>query len=105
LAVRSADTVIHRVADMEDGTVLQIDMWRVGPAQLGPFMVFATGPKRLNVTMRRKAQKMGLMLSQHGVFDEIGHRIDDNTEEDVFAKVGMDYMTLPERAKYGRRKV
>ena len=103
LACRSMDTILHRDVDLADGTVLRVDVWRVQPSYLGPFLVFATGPKRLNITMRGRAQKQGLMLSQYGVFDEVGKRIDENTEEDVFVKLGMEPMTVEQRGKYGVR--
>jgi DNA polymerase (family 10) len=86
--------------DAQDGTWCQVDVWLARPDAVGPMLVFATGPARLNVVMRAKAKAQGLKLNQHGVWRGV-ERIDDGTEEGVFAAVGMEWRTPEERqARY-----
>ena len=75
-----------------------VEGWLVRPEVVGPAMVFLTGPADLNVFMRRKALKMGMQLSQHGLVKRTRkERVDSNTEESVFEVLELPYLHPWER--------
>jgi DNA polymerase/3'-5' exonuclease PolX len=99
---RPREGLVQWSADVDclDDTWIQVDVWSARPGAVGPMLVFATGPGRLNIVMRAKAKGRGLLLNQHGAWRG-AERLDDGTEEGVFAAVGMEYRTPVERqARY-----
>ena len=76
----------------------QLDVWSCTREQTAPMCLFATGPGRLNIVMRTKAERAGLLLNQYGLWEGQA-RVDDNTERDIFDKVGMTYRTPAERER------
>ena len=80
-----------------DETELQVDVWRCLPSEIGPFMAFVTGPKEWNVVCRSRAMDSGWKLSQHGLVDMDGRRLDDNTESGIFRMLGLPDLTPEQR--------
>lgn len=62
----------------------------------GPALVYFTGSKDLQVTLRTEAKKRGLSLNQHGLFDG-ARRLPYNTEREVFEALGMEYLPPEKR--------
>lgn len=95
---RGGPAVANGVIHWDGGLTLPVDVWRAEGADLGGMLVFATGPGRLNIVMRTQAARKGLLLSQYGVFDKASkERLDDGTEEGVFAAVGWPFQTPEQR--------
>lgn len=55
-------------------------------------LLYFTGSKNFNVSMRMDAKKQGYILNQHGLFDQKGNRIPAFTEEEIMAELGMQYI-------------
>jgi len=83
---------------------LQVDLRVVPQAVFGAALHHFTGSKEHNVAMRRRAQKMGLRVSEWGVFPEpegvtpVGgaaaavESLAGSTEEDVFEVLGLQWI-------------
>jgi DNA polymerase (family 10) len=72
---------------------LQIDLRVVEPDAFGAALQYFTGSKDHNVRVREIASRKGLRVSEYGVFDEkTGRRLAGQTEEDVYAAVGLAWM-------------
>ncbi len=75
----------------QDG--LAIDLRVVAPESFGAALQYFTGSKAHNVRLREMAVRRGLKLSEYGVFDEAtGARVAGETEEDVYAAVGLPWI-------------
>jgi len=71
---------------------LQADL-RVLPAEsFGAALHYFTGSKTHNISLRTRAVKMGLKLSEYGVFDRKGRRLGGATEEEVFRAVKLPFI-------------
>jgi DNA polymerase (family 10) len=72
---------------------LHVDLRVVEPEAFGAALQYFTGSKEHNVRVREIAVRMGLRLSEYGVFDETtGVRVAGATEEDVYAAVGLSWI-------------
>jgi DNA polymerase (family X) len=75
----------------QDG--LQLDLRVVEPDAFGAALQYFTGSKEHNVKVREIASRRGLRISEYGVFDErSGRRVAGETEEDVYATVGLPWI-------------
>ena len=63
---------------------------------LGPALLYLTGSKWNNIRMRKKAQEKNWKLSQYGLFNQDGERIDENNEQSIYNLLEMEYLD-PER--------
>lgn len=70
---------------------LQVDLRVVAEASYGAALHYLTGSKAHNITIRRMAKKMGLKISEYGVFLAKA-RIAGDTEEAVYNAVGLPYI-------------
>jgi DNA polymerase (family X) len=70
---------------------LQVDVRVVAPESFGAALAYFTGSKAHNIAIRRLGQERGLKINEYGVFrgDE---RIAGETEESVYAAVGLPYI-------------
>jgi len=66
---------------------MHADFWACTPAARGAMLLFITGPKALNIEMRRFASVFGWLLNEKGLFDHEGKQLDNGTEEDIFKKL------------------
>jgi DNA polymerase (family 10) len=71
---------------------LQCDLRVVKRESFGAAMQYFTGSKEHNVAMRTIAVKKKLKVSEYGVFDEKDKNIASETEEDVYAAIGLRWM-------------
>jgi DNA polymerase (family 10) len=72
---------------------LQVDVRALAPANFGAAMQYFTGSKDHNVALRTRAVKMGLKLSEYGLFRVEGDvRVAGETEEGVYAGLGLPWI-------------
>lgn len=85
-------------------SVMRIDIRYVPYVSLPTAMLYFTGPYELNTAMRSTAKKRNMILNEYGLY-----KIDSNqnkipikikSEEDVFKRLGMDYLIPTEREKF-----
>lgn len=69
----------------------QIDLRVVEPETFGAALQYFTGSKDHNVALRALAQKMGLKISEYGVFKN-ERRIAGKTEFEVYQAIGLPYI-------------
>jgi DNA polymerase/3'-5' exonuclease PolX len=94
----------HGSIHLDDGSDLFVDVWCCAPDELGPHLVFASGPESLNQAMRAACKRAGKALSQRGVYDrESRERLDDGTERGVFEAAGWRWLEPHERQKWADR--
>ena len=71
---------------------IQSDLRVLPPESFGAALHYFTGSKAHNIALRTRAVKMGLKLSEYGVFDRRGHRLGGASEEEVFRAVGLPFI-------------
>jgi DNA polymerase (family 10) len=71
---------------------LQSDLRVLPPESFGAALHYFTGSKTHNIALRTRAVKMGVKLSEYGVFDRRGKRLGGATEEEVFRSVGLPFI-------------
>ncbi|MGN9758773.1 DNA polymerase/3'-5' exonuclease PolX [Streptomyces sp. SD31] len=72
---------------------LQVDLRVVPPDSWGAAMQYFTGSKAHNIRTRELAVHKKLKLSEYGLFDtETGKKIVSETEEDVYARLGLPWI-------------
>jgi DNA polymerase/3'-5' exonuclease PolX len=60
-------------------------------------LLWFTGSKGFNINMRAKAKQLGLVLNQHGLFDDRGDRIPAYTEREIMKELGMKWFPPEKR--------
>jgi DNA polymerase (family 10) len=70
---------------------IQVDLRVVPPESFGAALLYFTGSKAHNIAIRRLAQELGLKINEYGVFRG-RQRIAGETEESVYAAVGLPYI-------------
>ena len=92
----------------KNNPVRRIDILLIPYKSIYPAMLYFTGPYELNTEMRHQAKKRGMILNEYGLY-----KIDDNdnktlikinSEEDIFKKLGMKYLTPTERESFSSGK-
>jgi DNA polymerase (family X) len=81
---------------------MQVDVRVLPPDSFGAAMQYFTGSKTHNVSLRQRALKMGYTLSEYGLTglkDE--KRIAGAKEEDIYAKLGLDFIPPEMRENCG----
>ncbi len=72
---------------------LQVDVRTLPPDTFGAAMQYFTGSKDHNVAIRTRAVKMGLKLSEYGLFRvEDDRRVAGTTEEEVYGALGLPWI-------------
>jgi DNA polymerase (family 10) len=69
----------------------QVDLRVVEPAVFGAALQYFTGSKDHNIALRTMAQKMGLKISEYGVFKN-ERRIAGRTEKEVYQALGLPFI-------------
>lgn len=71
---------------------IQVDIVFTNPQEWAASLMYFTGPKGANIWNRVLAQKKGLKLSQHGLFDlKTGKRVPTPTEASIYAALDKTY--------------
>jgi DNA polymerase (family X) len=71
---------------------IQADLRVLPPESFGAALHYFTGSKAHNVALRTRAARMGVKLSEYGVFDRRQVRLGGATEEEVFRAVGLPFI-------------
>jgi DNA polymerase (family 10) len=72
---------------------LQVDCRAVAPEQFGAAWQYFTGSQNHNIRLRGMALRLGLTLNEYGVFrNDDGTRVAGETEEDVYAVLGLRWI-------------
>lgn len=79
---------------------LQVDLRVMAAESFGAALHYFTGSKAHNIAVRRRAQSRGLKLNEYGVFRS-GKRVAGETEESVFAAVGLPWIPPELRENQG----
>ena len=70
---------------------LQIDVRVVDPSQLGAALVYFTGSKAHNISLRQRAIDRGWLLNEYGIFE--GEQLVASVEEvDIYAALDLPYL-------------
>jgi DNA polymerase (family X) len=84
------------------GGSIQVDLRVLEPQCWGAAMLYFTGSQAHNVAVREIAVRKGLKLSEYGLFDaETGELIVSQTEQEVYARLGMQWVPPPLREDAG----
>jgi len=72
---------------------LQVDLRVVDDTSYGAALLYFTGSKDHNIALRSLAIKHGYKLNEYGLFNkDTDHLIAGHTEDDVYKKIGLDYV-------------
>ncbi|MGH2679087.1 MAG: DNA polymerase/3'-5' exonuclease PolX [Actinomycetota bacterium] len=72
---------------------VQVDLRVIPEEAWGAAMIYFTGSKPHNIKIREMAVRQGLKLSEYGLFDATsGDLLAADTEESVYARLGMQYV-------------
>jgi DNA polymerase (family 10) len=70
---------------------LQMDLRAVEPAAYGAALLYFTGSKAHNIELRTIAQEQSYKLNEYGLFKGT-RRVAGKTEQEIYAKLGLDWM-------------
>ena len=81
---------------------IQVDVRALPADSFGAAMLYFTGSKEHNITLRSRCLKMGYTLSEYGLFQLEGEaRVAGATEEEVYAKLGLAWIPPELRENQG----
>lgn len=81
----------------------QVDLRALPPASFGAGLHYFTGSKGHNIAMRRRGNRMGVKISDKGIFTRLEERriASGETEEEIFAAVGLPWVAPELRENVG----
>ena len=79
---------------------LQVDLRIVDEQSFGSALMYFTGSKDHNIALRKLAISKGLKLSEYGLFKG-NERVAGRTEEEVYKRLGLDYIPPELREDHG----
>ena len=83
----------EKKTSVRTGKGLNVDLRVVPPDSWGAALQYFTGSKAHNIRTRERAVHQGLKLSEYGLFDvESGEKIVSETEEEVYARLGLPWI-------------
>lgn len=88
--------------------IRRIDIRLIPYTSMPAAMLYFTGPVELNTYMRNLAKKKGLLLNEYGLYQRVdGHwrTLPVKSEEDIFRKLGMPYLSPAVRDQYSMGKI
>jgi DNA polymerase (family 10) len=71
---------------------IQLDVRMVRPQEFGAALVYLTGSKAHNITIRERAVRMGYKINEYGVFNKKGKCVASAREADVYKAIGLAYI-------------
>ncbi len=81
---------------------MQVDVRLLPPESFGAAMQYFTGSKAHNVALRQRALKMGFTLNEYALATLEGERqVARKTEEEIYAKLGLDFIPPELRENLG----
>ena len=84
---------------------IDADLLVVPEESFGAAMQYFTGSKEHGVAMRKIAISEGLRLNEWGVFDKQNHRVAGATEEEVYRRLGLEWIPPEMRENRGEIKI
>lgn len=97
LIVRGENKVSLRIAHN-----MQVDVRFLDADSYGSALQYFTGSKEHNVTLRQRALRMGYTLSEYGLFTvKDDQRVAGRTEEEIYQKLGLQYVPPEIRENLG----
>ncbi|WP_284581336.1 DNA polymerase/3'-5' exonuclease PolX [Streptomyces sp. 2P-4] len=91
----TAEVIAHgaKKTSVRTASGVQVDLRVLPPASWGAGLQYFTGSKAHNIRTRELAARHGLKLSEYGLFDtETGENLASETEEDVYARLGLPWI-------------
>lgn len=70
---------------------IQVDLRIVKKISYGAALLYFTGSKEHNITLRKMAQRKDLKLNEYGIF-KANKRLASKTEEDMYRELGLEYI-------------
>ena len=81
---------------------LQVDVRLLPPDSFGAALQYFTGSKSHSVALRQRALRMGLTLNEYGLVRlEDNKRVASKTEEDIYKKLGLEFIPPELRESIG----
>jgi DNA polymerase (family X) len=81
---------------------MQVDVRLLPPDSFGAAMQYFTGSKAHNVALRQRALKLGYTLNEYSLADlKTGQPVAGKTEEEIYAKLNLDYIPPELRENLG----
>ena len=80
---------------------LDADLRVVPEESFGAALAYFTGSKEHNIQMRERAIKKGWKLNEYGLFDKNEKRIAGRTEEEIYEKLGLEWIPPEMRENRG----
>jgi len=80
---------------------MQVDLRVVEEDSFGSALQYFTGSKEHNIALREICKKKNLKLSEYGLFNEKNKRIAGKNEEDIYKKLGMQFIEPELRENFG----
>jgi DNA polymerase (family 10) len=71
---------------------LRVDLRTVPPEEFGAALLFYTGSAAHFAALQARARERGWTLSEHGLFDRDGTLLAARTEEDIYRRLGLDWV-------------
>lgn len=78
---------------------IQVDLRVVKPDSFGAALFYFTGPKHFNIHVRTIALKRGWKINEYGLYEGT-KKIASKTEEEIFKKIGLPYLTPQQRQDF-----
>ena len=75
---------------LDDG--VQVDLRIFSEAEYGAALVYFTGSKDHDIALRNIAIQKEWKLNEYGLFDRAGNRLAGRTEEEIYQKLGLEYV-------------
>ena len=99
-----ADVVAHGAnkvsVKLKEG--IQVDVRMLDPGSYGAALQYFTGSKAHNVALRDRAKRLGLKLSEYGLFRvSDDHKVAGATEEEVYKELKLPYIEPELREDWG----
>ncbi|MDG6985525.1 MAG: DNA polymerase/3'-5' exonuclease PolX [Nitrososphaerota archaeon] len=86
---------------LEEGT--QVDVRLFKREEYGAALIYFTGSKDHNIALRNLAIEKGWKLNEYGMLDKAGKRLAGETEEEVYSRLGMEF--IPPELRENRGEV
>jgi DNA polymerase (family X) len=80
---------------------IEVDLRVVPEKSYGAALQYFTGNKDHNIELRKIAIKKGWKLNEYGLFDKRGKLIAGKSEEEIYKKLGLDWMPPEMRENHG----
>ena len=78
---------------------IQVDVRIVHPKCWGAALIYFTGSKDHNISLRRLAIRKGYFLSEYGLYDEAAQKVASETEAQVYEGLGLPWHPPAERTE------